>query len=295
MTQEQWPKGEAGRHLRWARWLGLIFLVTAVTHPAAQFSAPLSAPPPGKAATEQLPMLKDAGLERRLDNPLPLDLPLVDEHGRDVRLGDYFGSKPVVLVLAYYNCPMLCSLVLNGAVSALQTLSFDAGNEFEFVVVSFDAGDTPAMALAKKASYLPRYGRPRGEAGFHFLTGRESSIKALTAAVGFRYAYDAATNQFAHPALVTVVTPGGRISRYLYGIDFPPHDLRLALVEAAGGKIGTPVDRALLYCYHYDPATGRYGVAILDGVRFGGIAVVAAMGIFVVTMLRRERRHAARV
>lgn len=272
-----------------------MFVATFVSLASAQFSAPVSVPPPGMAATEQLPILKDAGLDPKLNSQLPLDLPLVDEHGRDVNLGDYFGKKPVVLVLAYYDCPMLCSLVLNGAVGALQTLSFDAGKEFEFVVVSFDSGETPVQALSKKRAYLPRYGRPRGEAGFHFLTGRESSITRLTAAVGFKYAYDASSQQFAHPALVTVLTPAGRISRYLYGIDFPPSDLRLALVEAAGGRIGTPIDRALLYCYHYDPATGRYGIAILGVVRIGGIAVLAALGLFVVTTVRRERRQARQV
>lgn len=270
----------------------VIFVVLLTASARAQFSAPLSVPPPGKAASEQLPVLKDAGLDQKLNNQVPLDLPFVDENGRDVVLRDYFGARLVVLVLAYYNCPMLCSLVLNGAVAALQTLSFDAGRDFEFVVVSFDPGDTPALALDKKSSYLPRYGRPRGEAGFHFLTGRESSIKALTDAVGFRYAYDAAIGQFAHPSLITVLTPEGKVSRYLFGIDFPGYDLRLALVEAAGGRIGTPVDQALLFCYHYDPATGKYGLAILDLVRLGGILTLAAVGVFIVTTLRRERRHA---
>jgi protein SCO1/2 len=185
--------------------------------------------------------------------------------------------------------------VLNGSVSALQTLSFDAGKEFEFVVVSFDPGDTPALAQSKKAGYLPRYGRPRGEAGFHFLTGRESSIKRLTSAVGFKYAYDPAIRQFAHPALITVLTPAGRISRYLYGIDFPPFDLRLALVEAADGKIGTKVDQALLYCYHYDPTNGRYGIAIMNVVRFGGLSTLLGLALFMWTTLRRERRQVTAV
>ena len=261
----------------------------------AQFSAPLDVPPPGKAASERLPILKDVGVDQHLNGQLPLDTPFVDEHGRDVVLGDFFGKRPVVLVLAYYSCPMLCTLVLNGSVSALQTLSFDAGKEFEFVVVSFDPGDTPSLAQSKKAGYLPRYGRPRGEAGFHFLTGREASIKRLTSAVGFKYAYDPAIRQFAHPALVTVLTPAGKISRYLYGIDFPPFDLRLALVEAAEGKIGTKVDQALLYCYHYDPTSGRYGIAILNVVRVAGIATLLALGAFMWTTLRRERRQVTAV
>jgi protein SCO1/2 len=270
----------------------LVSLVTiAGAGVSAQFSAPLSVPPPGKAASERIPILKDAGVDQKLDAQLPLDLPFVDEQGRDVRIGDYFGTKPVVLVLAYYECPMLCSLVLNGAVGALQTLSFDAGKDFEFVVVSFNPGDTPKAAASKKEAYLPRYGRPRGVNGFHFLTGREESIKALASAVGFNYAYDEAIKQYAHPALITVLTPAGRVSRYIYGIDFPPFDLRLALVEAASGKIGNPVDQVLLFCYHYDPQTGRYGFAVMDAMRLAGLATVAAIGVFVFSSLRRERRR----
>jgi protein SCO1/2 len=272
-----------------------ICVVLSGARGGAQFSAPLDVPPPGKAASERLPILKDVGVDQHLNGQLPLDAPFVDEQGRDVLLGDFFGTRPVVLVMAYYNCPMLCTLVLNGAVSALQTLSFDAGKEFEFVVVSVDPGETPSLAQSKKASYLPRYGRPRGEAGFHFLTGREASIKRVASALGFNYAYDPAIRQFAHPALVTVLTPAGRISRYLYGIDFPPFDLRLALVEAASGKIGTKVDQALLYCYHYDPTSGRYGIAILNVVRVAGIATLLALGAFMWTTLRRERRQVTAV
>jgi protein SCO1/2 len=266
------------------------FVVMALTPVGAQFTPPLSVPPP--AATTQVPILKDVGLDKRHNELVPLDTPFVDERGRDVVLGDFFGDKPVVLVLAYYDCPMLCGLVLNGAVAALETLSLDAGKDFEFVVVSFDPADTPASAMTKHEAYVKRYGRPRGEAGFHFLSGRESSIKALTSAVGFKYAYDPAIKQYAHPSLITVLTPEGRISRYLYGFDFPGYDLRLALVEAAGGKIGTPLDKALLYCYHYDPATGKYGFAILNVVRLGGILTVAGLAAFAFVALRRERRLA---
>jgi protein SCO1/2 len=273
-----------------ASFVSFVVFVPFVSPLGAQFSAPLSVPPT-KAASEQIPILKDVGIDQKLGAHVPLDLPFVDEEGRDVVLGDFFGTKPVVLVLAYYQCPMLCSLVLNGAVGALQTISLDAGQDFEFVVVSFNPGDTPAMAAAKKHEYLPRYGRDRGPSGFHFLTGRESSIKALTSAVGFKYAYDPAIGQFAHPSLVTVLTPAGSISRYIYGIDFPPYDLRLALVEAGSGQIGTPVDRALLFCYHYDPETGRYGFAILNVVRLGGVLTVAAIGAFVVLSRRRDRRR----
>jgi protein SCO1/2 len=205
-----------------------------------------------------------------------------------VTLGSLFGHRPVVLALVYYECPMLCTEVLNGLVSALQTISFNAGNEFDIVVVSFDPGETPALAAQKKALYVKRYGRPGAETGMHFLTGREDAIHALTSAVGFKYQYDPSTDQFAHTAVLTVLTPAGRVSRYLYGIEYQPRNLRLALVEAADGKIGTPVDKALLYCYHYDPETGKYGLAIMNLVRLGGIMTVAAAVSFIVLNLRRQ-------
>jgi protein SCO1/2 len=264
--------------------------VLAMTTSAfAQFSAPLDVPPPGPAATERVPILKDAGLDQRLNEQVPLDAMFVDDHGRDVRLGDYLGKRPVVLVLAYYDCPMLCTQVISGAVGSLQTLSLDAGRDFEFVVVSFNPGDTPTQAREKKAGYLPRYGRPGADAGFHFLTGRPEAIKQLSAAIGFRYVYDPKIDQYAHPAVITVLTPGGRVSRYLLGIEYPPRDLRLALVEAAGGKIGNAVDAFLLYCYHYDPMSGRYGLAILNLVRAGGLLTLVALALFVTAAMRRER------
>jgi protein SCO1/2 len=178
-------------------------------------------------------------------------------------------------------------------VGSIETLSFDAGKEFEVVVVSFDPGETPAMALAKKQFYLTRYGRPGTAGGFHFLTGREDAVKTLTNAVGFQYVYDKAIDQYAHPAMLTVLTPAGVISRYLYGIDFPPRDLRLALVEAADGKIGNAVDQVLLYCYHYDPLSGKYGLAILNVVRLGGLLTLAGLGMFIGKALRRERQATA--
>jgi len=264
-------------------------VLTMASAASAQFSAPLDVPPPGPAASERVPILKDAGLDQRLNEQVPLDVMFVDDHGRDVRLGDYFGTRPVVLVLAYYGCPMLCTQVVSSAVGSLQTLSLDAGKDFEFVVVSFNPGDTPALAREKKAGYLPRYGRPGADAGFHFLTGRPEAIKQLSAAIGFRYAYDPKIDQYAHPAVITILTPAGRVSRYLLGIDYPPRDLRLALVEAADGKIGNAVDAFLLYCYHYDPMSGRYGLAILNVVRAGGLLTLVAIGLFVMTAMRRER------
>jgi protein SCO1 len=251
------------------------------------------APPPMPAGA-RVPVLEHVGIDQHLNRDVPLDLPFVDERGRAIRLGDFFGARPVVLVLAYYDCPMLCTFVLNGSISALQQLPFDAGKDFEFVTVSIDPSETATLAAAKKAAYLGHYTGHSGTTGFHFLTGPESSISQLTEAVGFRYAYVAETKQFAHPALVTVLTPSGRISRYLYGIDFPPADLRMALVEAGSGRIGTPVDRALLYCYHYDAANGRYGVAVTRLLRIAGFATLAGLGTVVGLTVRARRRRIGR-
>jgi len=244
-------------------------------------------------AEDQRPaILREIGFDQKLGASVPLETPLVDEAGRDVRLGDYFQGRPVVLSFNYFNCPMLCTVSLNGLASALGTLSFDAGKEFEIVTVSFDKRDTPAAARAKKDSYLKRYQRPGAAEGWHFLTGGAPAIERLTRAAGFRYAWDEETKQFAHPSGVLVLTPDGRIARYLYGIEYAPKDLRLALVEASRGTIGTPLDQAVLYCFQYDPATGRYGAAIMRIVRLGGALTAIALASFVLLMLRRERAAA---
>jgi protein SCO1/2 len=237
--------------------------------------------------------LREVAFEQRLGEPVPLDLTFRDEVGRAVRLGDYFGKRPVVLSLVYYECPMLCTVSLNGLVSALQVLSFDPGREFELVTVSFNPKETPELAAAKKKVYLGRYKRPAAEGAWHFLTGDADEIARLTKAVGFRYAWDEQTKQFAHPAGITVLTPDGRLARYLYGIEYAPRDLRLALVEAAAGKIGTPVDQLLLYCYRYDPMTGKYSAMIVNLVRLGAILTLLALGVFVGLMRWRERVQAA--
>jgi protein SCO1/2 len=253
---------------------------------SAQPSGPMSVPPPGIAASEQIPILREVGIDQKLNDQVPLDLEFSDEEGRTVRLGEYFGSRPVVLALVYYECPMLCTQILNGLTGSLEALSFNPGDEFEVVVVSFDPGETPAMAAETRKTYLRRYSRPGYEAGWHFLTGREASIKTLADAVGFRYAYDEAIDQYAHPASITVLTEEGRVSKYA------PRDLRLALVEAADGRIGTAVDQALLFCYHYDPETGKYGLVVMNLVRTGGVLTLLALGAFIVLTLRRERRAA---
>jgi protein SCO1 len=236
------------------------------------------------------PALRQIGFDQRLGETLPLELRFRDETGREVALREYFGDRPVVLSLNYYGCPMLCTVTLNGLASALDVLtSLDAGREFEIVTVSFDASEGPELAAKKKAQYLTRYKRPSAEAGWHFLTGGQAAIDALTKAVGFRYAWDAETKQFAHPAGVVVLTPEGRISRYLYGIEYAPKDLKLALMESAQGRIGNFIEQAILYCYRYDPMTGRYSARIMRVTQAGAILTVLGLLAFVVLSLRRER------
>ncbi|HVH26255.1 MAG TPA: SCO family protein [Vicinamibacterales bacterium] len=244
---------------------------------------------PGMPASAVPALLRDIGFDQYLDQQLPLDVPLIDEAGGSVRLGTYFGERPVVLVFAYYECPMLCTQVINGLSRALGVLSLEPGRDFEIVTVSFDPRDTPAAAAAKKASYLERYRRPGAAAAWHFLTGEAASIERLTKAAGFRYAWDERTGQFAHPSGVIVLTPDGRLARYLFGIEYGPRDLRLALVEASAGRVGSAVDAILLYCYHYDPLTGRYGLLVRRVMRIAGAATVLALALFIVVMLRRER------
>jgi protein SCO1/2 len=240
------------------------------------------------------PILREVGVDQRLGEQAPLELEFRDEQGNAVKLGQYFGRKPVVLALVYYECPMLCTQVLNGLTSALKVLKFDAGKEFEIVTVSFDARETPAMAAAKKENYLARYGRPQAAAGWHFLTGEQASIDALTKSVGFRYAWDERGNQFAHASAIMVLTPEGKLAQYYYGIEYSPKDLRLGLVEASQHKIGNFADKVLLYCFHYDPATGKYGVIIMNVLRLTAVATLLALGIFMGVMFRRDLRAARR-
>ena len=244
---------------------------------------------PGMSASTIPAPLREIGFDQHLNEPLPLDVPLRDEAGRAVRLGDYFGKRPVVLLFAYYDCPMLCTLSINGLSSALNVLSLEPGSDFEIVTISIDPRDTPAAASTKKKSYLERYKRAGAATAWHFLTGNQSSIDLLTKAAGFRYAWDAETRQFAHPTGIIVLTKEGRMARYLFGIEYGPRDLRLAIVDASSGTIGSPVDALLLYCYHYDPMTGRYGLAIMRTMRIAGATTVVLLGGFIVIMLRRER------
>jgi protein SCO1/2 len=227
---------------------------------------------------------------QRLNTTLPLDLTFQDESGREVRLGEYFKRRPVVLAFVYYECAMLCSQVLNGMTSALMTLDETAGREYEVVAVSFDPRDTPMAATAKKKAYIDRYGRQGAEQGFHFLTGSEASIKALTDAAGFKYAWDEETQQFAHASGFVVATPDGKLSRYFFGIEYAPRDIKFALIESSAGRVGTLVDQVMLYCYHYDPKTGSYSFVAMKAVRLGGAFTLLALAGFVVVALRREHR-----
>jgi protein SCO1/2 len=248
---------------------------------------------PGMTASAVPEALREIGFDQNLNQLVPLDAMFSDEQGRAVRLGDYFGKRPVVLVFAYYECPLLCTQAINGLASALDVLSLEPGKDFEIVTISFDPRDTPATASAKKASYISRYKRAGAEAAWHFLTGEQESIARVTNAAGFRYVWDEPTKQFAHPTGAIVLTPEGRLARYLFGIEYGPRDLRFALVEASAGTIGSAVDSLLLYCYHYDPMAGRYGLVIMRAIRLAGAATVLALGTFIVVMTRRDKRRAS--
>src|SRR5215471_8048972 len=237
--------------------------------------------------------LQGVGISQKLDHQVPLDLQFRDEADRTVALSKFFHGKPVLLAPVYYRCPMLCTQILNGVAGALKAVSFNPGQDFEVVAFSFDPKDTPEIAAAKRESYLRRYGRPQTANGWHFLTGDEASIKSLTEAIGFHYRYDAANDQFAHASGIMLLTPEGRLSRYFYGVEYSPRDLRLGLVEASANKIGTAVDEALLFCFHYDPATGKYGAMALNILRVAGAGFALIGGAFLWFAFRRERHGRA--
>jgi len=243
----------------------------------------------GSAARAALPpILSGVGFDQKLGAQAPLDASFRDAGGKPVRLGSLFHGRPVLLAFVYYKCPMLCTETLNGLVRALRALSFDAGRQFDVVVLSIDPRETPLLAAAKKKLYVERYARAGGASGWSFLTGDEGSIRRLASATGFRYAYDRELEQYAHPAGLVVLTPAGRVSKYLMGVEFAAGDVRLALVEAAAGTIGSPIDRLVLYCYHYDPMTGRYGLRILRLLRAGGLLTLAGLAALVIGMGRGE-------
>lgn len=242
------------------------------------------------AQTSGLPgQLKGVTIEQNLNHQLPLNLVFKDETGKTVHLQDYFGEKPVVLSMAYYHCPMLCPYVLNGMAGALKAVPFDAGKQFTILTISFDPTDTPEIARAEKQKYMKQYGRAGTENGWHFLTGTQENINAITKATGFYYEYDASTGQYGHASAIMIATPEGKLARYFYGIEYPPKDLRLALVEASENKIGSVADQLLLFCFHYDPSTGKYSAYAVNFVRLGGVLTVLALGLFVMKNLKGQR------
>jgi protein SCO1/2 len=247
---------------------------------------------PGDPATAKPGLLKKVGIDQRLNAQVPLDLMFTDETGRDVRLGELLGKRPVVLAMVYYECPMLCTQVLNGVVSALGVLKFDVGKEYDVIAVSINPKEGPGLAAQKKKAYLERYKRPQTADGWHFLTGKEENIQRLAAAVGFRYAFDEEIQQYAHGAGIEILTPRGVIAKYFYGIEFSPRDIRFGLIEASDERIGTAIDEALMLCYHYDPTTGKYGATAIGAIRIGGVATLLALLSFVFVSLRRERAAA---
>jgi protein SCO1/2 len=230
------------------------------------------------------------GIDQRLNNQVPLETILIDEDGRTVRLGQYFSDKPVVLSLVYYACPMLCNMTLNGLNEAMEKLPLDIGTDYQVVTVSFDERETAPLAKMKKESYVKKYGRPGAAQGWHFLTGNAVAVRKVAESVGFHYAWDTMTNQFAHATGIMVLTPQGKVSKYFYGIKYEPRDLRLGLVDASDRKIGSLADKILLYCYHYDPATGKYGPVVMRIMRLSAGATVLTLGMFMLIWIRRERR-----
>jgi len=258
------------------------FVIAAMT----LFVLPARAQQPGPP-----PILREVSIAQRLNEPIPPDIIFRDEDGEAVHLGDYFGKKPIVLSLVYFDCPALCTEVLNGELRTMKAISLDLGKDFDAITVSFEPKDMPALAKAKRDVYAGQYGRPGAARNWHFLTGEQASIDALTQAAGFHYAYDSASRQYAHAAAILVLTPHGRIARYFYGVTYPARDFRLGLVEASEGKIGTPTDHALLYCYQYDPMTGKYGLIVMNVVRAAGLLTLLVLGIFMFVMFRRERNH----
>ncbi len=249
---------------------------------------------PGLEASATPEILKHVGIEQKIGASLPLDLEFYDETGTPVKLGSYFGDKPVILSLVYYDCPMLCTEVLNGLNRSLAPLNFTIGDEFEVLSVSFDPRETPQLAGQKKAVYTQRYNRPGAKEGWHFLTGEAPAIDALTGTVGFNYVYDEDEGQFVHGSAIMIVSPKGTVSHYFFGIEYPSEDIRLALIESSEEKLGNVFDQIMLYCFNYDPEQGRYGVVIMNSMRVAGVITLLAMGSFMFIMFKRDRRRRAK-
>jgi len=278
--------------------VGWITIVLLLWLPSAALGQMTGAPAPGyrrDAGTPASAMpaaLREIGFDQNLNQQLPLDVVLRDERGQSVSLGEFFNTKPVVLAFVYYECPMLCTQILSSMTSTFGVLNLEPGEDFEIVTISFDPRETPGVASSTKAQFIDRYDRAGAERGWHFLTGDQPAIDRLTHAAGFRYAWDQDTQQFAHPSGIIVLTPDGLIARYLFGLEYGPRDLRLALVEASEGRVGSAIDALVLFCYHYDPTTGRYGLVVMRVLRIAGLSTVLALTTFIIVMIRRERRHA---
>jgi protein SCO1/2 len=264
-----------------AAWLAAVVLLSASAWGQGMTKGIMSPP-----SNVRPPGLKNVGFEQHLEQQIPPALQFRDETGKSVRLADFFGKRPLILNLVYFQCPMLCGEVLQGLTKSLKILKFDVGKQFDVLTVSFDPRETPELAAAKKAQFLKMYGRPGAEAGWHFLTGEQSNIEALTNAAGFQYQFDPKTGQFAHATAIIVLTPEGKIAQYYYGVDYAPKDLRLGLVQAADNKIGNVVDQVLLYCYHYDPATGKYGAIVTRVLRLAALATILILGTMIVVLVR---------
>ncbi len=262
------------------------------------YNSPLYSPKyydPSQTTSNGLPdALQKTGIEQKLGEQLPLDTEFKDENGRTVKLGEFFNKgRPVVLAFVYYECPMLCNEVLNGLTGTLKGISFDAGKEFDVVAISFDAreNDKPDLAKNKKDAYMSRYGRPGTEKGWHFLTGTPASIEAATKAAGFGFVWDEKSDQFAHAGGIMVATPEGKMSRYFYGIDYSPKDVKFGVMESAQSRVGNAAEQLLLYCFHYDPSTGKYGLAILSVIRIGAVFTLLGMGAMGFVFWRRNKKN----
>ena len=275
-----------------------VILACTVGAPAQKsehYNSPLYSPKtydPSISSSSGLPdALQKTGIEQKLGEQMPLDAVLKNDDGQEVKFGSLLNGRPAVIAFVYYECPMLCNEVLNGLTGTLKGISFDAGKDYDVIAISFDVreNEKPGLAKNKKAAYMERYGRPGTENGWHFMTGSQESIDALTKAAGFNYVWDDKSNQFAHAGGIMVVTPEGKLSRYFYGIDYAPGDLKFGLMDSAENKVGNPAERLLLYCFHYDPASGKYGLAILNVIRLGGIATILGMGLMGFVFWRRNR------
>ncbi len=277
--------------------IGSLMFLNAAAQKSEHYNSPLYAPrtyDPSQDTTTGLPrQLANVGIEQKLDSSLPLEAEFKDANGKVVRLREFFGKgKPVILALVYYECPMLCNEVLNGLTGSLKGISFDAGKEFDVIAISFDAreNEKPDLVKNKKASYVARYERKDSENGWHFLTGTQREIDKVTEAVGFNYHFDEATDQFAHAGGIMIVTPDGKLARYFYGINYQPRDLKFGIMESAQGKIGNPAEQLYLYCFHYDPSTGKYGLVVLRVMRLAGIATICLLGGMIFMFWRRNKK-----